>query len=239
MVPIEEYNRLYTTRYEISEKTLALILMKAQQRMVEKNGVRVNGFSYIHPDLAYYKKQNVEVRYSESDYTRCFIIPPPTEAIPNPAIIEAEAVIAGGALHPNKQSMALVAQQRRHEDKIKREHSLLTHSMIRGESVEDRVAAQLEPDEEWASEAVAVAGGGGGGSAFGGGRAASSPPSDGLSSPARVHQLTRLDRLRITAPRASQLVTVDQVRDTATDESIFEELEEPASGGVRLWDDEE
>ena len=224
VVPIEEYNRLYTTRYEISEKTLAMVLLKADNRKVEKNGVRINNFFYLHPDLAYYKKQYVEVRYSEDDYTRCFVIPPPTDAIPNPDIIEAQAVVAGGALRPNKETMAMVAHQRKHESKIRREHQFLTQSIIRGESVEDRVAAQLEPEvEEEFQVAVAV-----------GERATGS---GSTQPPARVHLVGRLDRRRV-GPQRIQPVTVDQVKAVEVDESIFEE-EETASMGVKLWEDED
>jgi hypothetical protein len=223
VVPIEEYQRLYTTHYTISEHTLALLLMKAEQRLVRKNGVSLfqQGFSYLHPDLAYYKGQYVEVRFSEDDYSRVFIVPPPTEAIPNPKIIEAHLVTRGGVLHPNKQTLAMISHQRKHEEKIIREHSLLTHSMIRGESAEDRVAAQFEPEVEEAEVAIAV-GGGASGAGF------SQPP-------ARVHLVGRLDRLS-KGRGAIRPVTVDQVANTQTDESIFEA---PASGGVRMWDDEE
>lgn len=223
VVPMEEYRRLYTTRYEISESTLALLLMKAEQRMVKKNGVRMFNFSYLHPDLAYYKGQNVEVRYSEDDYSRCFIIPPPTDAIPNPNIIEAQAVIAGTIRRPNKQTQMLISTQKKHEAKIIREVQLINYSMIRGESVEDRVAAQLEPEvEEEAQVAIAV-----GAEAAGSGFA---PP------PARVHLVGRLDRKRVGGPKAIRPVTVDQVKDTPVDDSIFEE---PSSGVVKMWEDDE
>jgi hypothetical protein len=225
VVPIEEHERLYTTRYEISETTLALLLMKVKSCKVEKNGVRMNGFSYLHPDLAYYKKQYVEVRYSEDDYTRCFVIPPPTNAIPNPQIIEAQAVIAGSILKPNKQSQAMVAQQRKHEEKIKREHSLLTHSIIRGESTEDRVVAQLEPEVEEVSQVALAVGSNATGSGF-------TP-----IPPARVHLVGRLDRRHVRS-QTIRPVTVDQVKETQVDESIFE-APETASAGVKLWEDDD
>jgi hypothetical protein len=251
VVPIEEYQRLYTTHYTISEQTLAMLLMKAEQRMVRKNGVSLfqHGFSYLHPDLAPYKGKGiyVEVRYSEDDYSHVWIIPPPTHDIPNPAMIRAELVTRGGVLKPNKETLAMVSRQRKHEERVIREHSFINQSIIRGESVEDRIAAEIEPEEERVFEAVAVAGGGGS-DGGGQGRALSTsldghssparPPGEGPSHRASVHQLHRFDGKRLGGHKAIRPVTVDQVRDTETDESIFE-VEEPASGAVRMWDDEE
>ncbi len=226
VVPLEEYQRLYTTHYTISERTLAMLLMKAEQRMVRKNGVSLfqQGFSYLHPDLAHYKGKGiyVEVRYSEDDYSHVWIIPPPTDAIPNPDMIKAELVTRGGVLRPNKETLAMVSHQRKHEERVIREAQLINQSMIRGESIEDRVAAQFEPEVEEAQIAVA----GGAGVGF------SSGPS------ARVHQLHRFDRKRSGGQQAIRPASVDQVASTQTDESIFE-VEDPASGGVRMFEEDE
>jgi hypothetical protein len=135
-----------------------------------------------------------------------------------------------------------------HERKVINEFQLLNQSLIRGETVEDRVAQMIEPEEEQVLEAVAAAGGGG---AFGGqGRAV--PTADSLSSSARepgeangsshrasVHLMNRLDRRRVGAS-AIRPVTVDEVAEVEIDESIFEN-EEPSGNGsvVKMWEDEE
>jgi hypothetical protein len=242
VVPIEEYKRLYTTHYEISEKTLALVLMKAEKRVVRKNGVSINGFEYLHTQLAYYKKLEVEVRYSDDDFRRVFIVPPPTDAIPHPDIIEADAVIRGGVRNPNRETQKQIARQRNFEEKVKRDHDYITQSMIRGESVQDRVAAQIEPEEE-VEVRIAVSGGDGRGRVFEGTHA-----SHGLAStsggPARVHQLTRLDRKRI-GRSAIRPVTVDQVAELEVDEDLFDAGENfdqekaTGKGKVRMWEPED
>jgi len=240
VVPIEEYQRLYTTHYEISEQTLALVLMKAEKRIPRKNGVSINGFEYLHEQLAYYKGLEVEVRYSDDDFRRVFIVPPPTDAIPNPDIIEAEAVIRGGVLKPNRETQKQVARQRNFEEKVRRDHNFITQSIIRGESVQDRVAAQIEPEEE-VEFRIAVSGGDGRGRVFEGTHASSDLTSTS-GGPARVHQLTRLDRKHV-GRAAIRPVTVDEVVETEVDESIFEELFDAervnGNGKVRMWDAEE
>ena len=40
IIPVEEYRRMYTPRYEISSETLALLLMKSEKGRVRKNGVQ-------------------------------------------------------------------------------------------------------------------------------------------------------------------------------------------------------
>jgi hypothetical protein len=234
VVPIEEYHRLYTTRYEISDNTLALVLMKAEMRTVRKNGVAINGFDYLHTQLAYYKGLEVEVRYSDDDYKRVFIIPPPTDAIPHPDIIEVEALIRGGVVNPNRESQKKVARQKNFEAKVRRDHEYITQSMIRGESVQDRVAAQIEPEEE-VEVRIAVSGGEG--------RMASPYLASPSGGPARVHQFTRLDRKRVGAA-AIRPVTVDQVAEIEIDEDVFdEEIEqgERIKGNVKvkMWEDDE
>jgi len=72
LVPLEEYRRLYTTRYEIRQETLALLLMRAERRRVRKNGVQCfqSSWFYYHEALAEFKGADVEVRYADGDYSR-------------------------------------------------------------------------------------------------------------------------------------------------------------------------
>lgn len=245
IVPMEEYERLYTTRYEISEEALALLVMKAERRRVGKNGIWLHqrNWSYLHPDLAYYKGQDVEVRYDE-DFSRCFVVTPK-------GILEASLVTASTLRNPNKETLATIKRQTAHERNIIREHSLLTQSMIRGETTEDRVAQMIEPEEERVPLAVAAAGGNG--VAFWGqGHAAPATGSHsssarepgehvGVGHRASVHQFTRLGGRRISSVPATRPVTVDQVAEVEIDESIFEDEEPQSNGGnlVKMWEDEE
>lgn len=143
VVPIREYERLYTTRYEIEEDTLSMLLRQADKRKIGKNGVQYfqNHFYYLHEEMSEFKGREVEIRF-DSDYTRIWA------HLPNGRTVEAPLMTASGVLNPNKQTMAIVAKQRAYEQKVARDHQLISQSNWRGETVEDRVQATLGPVEE-------------------------------------------------------------------------------------------
>jgi len=200
IVPIDEYQRLYTTRYEISDEALALFLMKVENRKVMKDGVWLHNRNwwYLNQAMWPYKGQDVEVRYSEDDYSRCWIV------APDGVIIEAQLVTPSNILNPNKATLKLIAEAAAHERKVIKEFSFITQSQIRGESVEDRVAALIQPED--VAEAVAVAGGSG--AVF---------PAAPI---AQVHSFTRMDRTKIRAPKA-RMVTAHEVSSAAVETDIF------------------
>lgn len=195
LVPLEEFHRLYTTRYEIAEEALALLLMKSEKRTIRKNGVRCTGtpahWNYYHPAMTEFKGQDVEVRYSHDDYSHVWVI------LPNNQICEAELITPTSVLNPNKQTLKQVAEASARERKLIRDHQLLNFSMLRGETTEDRVVAQIE--EEEVIEAVAAEAGG----------------------QARVQKITRMDAPKLRSVKARS-VTVEQVAAVEADESIFD-----------------
>ncbi|MCA1636084.1 MAG: Mu transposase C-terminal domain-containing protein [Acidobacteria bacterium] len=69
---------MYQTRFEIAPETLALLLMKAEQRVIRKNGIQCfqKHWFYWHDALSIYKGQSVEVRYSDGDYSRVRVVLP-------------------------------------------------------------------------------------------------------------------------------------------------------------------
>lgn len=211
IVPMQEYQRLYTTRFDISEQSLALLLMKAEKRVIGKIGVGISeGFKtwrYFHPAMSEFKGKEVEVRYDSNDLARAFVI------LPNGQVCEAELVEKSGYLTPNKQTATLMKQTEARERRLIREHNLLTQSLLRGERLDERVAAEYEIEQEEADEAIAA---------------------DGTGQ-ARVHRITRLDKPKLRAVQ-SRTVTVDQVTAVEPDNSIFVE---PARGTVSEFDFEE
>lgn len=199
VVPIEEYHRLYTTHYTISEEALALFLMKVEKRKVTKNGVWLHqrNWWYLNSALWEYKNDTeVEVRYSEDDYSRCWVV------VPDGKIIEAQLVTPTTILNPNKATVKMVAEAAAHERKVIRQFSFITQSQIRGESVEDRVAALIQPEE--VVDVAAVAGGG----------------VDVMPVPAQVHSFTRMDHQKVRVPKKRN-VTAHDVTTTIADSNIF------------------
>lgn len=182
IIPLEEHNRLYTTRYEISEESLALLLMKSVKRQIGKNGVTLfrRGWWYLHKAMSEFKTRDVEVCYDDADYNRVWVV------LPDGRICEADRLRGGPVTNPNRAALKTVKEVERHERKVNRDYLMIRASAARGESVEDRVAAQLEQNEEIA-EPIAV--------------------NDGP----RVHRLTRMDRPKLRA-EVAPAVSVDAIR---------------------------
>lgn len=196
IVPLEEYQRLYTTRYDISHESLALLLMHAERRTIGKIGVGCEAayktWKYFNRAMAEFKGCEVEVRYDSNDLSRVWVI------LPNGQPCEAELVEKSGYMTPNKQTVSLMKRQEAFERKTFRDWNLINQSIVRGDTLEDRVVAQYEIESD-ETEAVAMEAG----------------------SPARVHQLTRMDKPKLRAVPRTRAITVDQIASVEADDSIF------------------
>jgi hypothetical protein len=192
--PTEEFSRLYTTRYDISEETLSLLLMKAEKRRVRKNGVQCfqKNWFYYHESMSAFKGKDVEVRFSDDDYGRVFVI------LPNHKVCQAELITPTSLINPDKRTLNTVRRARAFERGIIKDFTLIAQSNIRGESVEDRVAQQLDLNETEEGEAVRIA---------------------SSNSTSVIHKITRLDGRMIRECRDD--ITADGVASAVTDESIF------------------
>lgn len=183
IIPIAEYNRLYTTRYDISPEALALFLMKVEKRKIGKDGIQMfqSHWYFLHEAMTEFKGQEVEVRYTDGDYSRIWAI------LPNAQIVEASLVTPSSIVNPNKKTMEMVKRQQHHERKVIRDFQFIQQSNFRGENAEDRVAQLINPEEiERQEEKIAV-----------------------NESP-RIHALTRFDKSKIQTGK-SKTVSTEQV----------------------------
>ncbi|MEQ1645814.1 MAG: Mu transposase C-terminal domain-containing protein, partial [Pyrinomonadaceae bacterium] len=154
IVPVREYERLYTTRYEISEDTLAMLLMRAAKRKIGKDGVQFfqSNWHFLHEAMSEFKGQEIEIRYTDNDWDSIYAV------LPNGNIVKAERLSSSGVLNPNKKTMGIVAKTRAYEQKIAREHLLIEQSNWRGETTEERVNALLvSPDDALPPEQEKIA----------------------------------------------------------------------------------
>jgi hypothetical protein len=161
IVPLEEYDRLYTTRYEIPEETLALLLMKRAKKQIGKNGLnlfRANWW-YVSPELAGRDGESVEYRYSDEDLERVWIILTARNKSETDKIVEAKRVSTSGLLNVNKDTLTLIKKYEAKKKQVVRDFQIFTHAAIRGETAEDAIAAQLQQEvEEFEMPKVAAMG---------------------------------------------------------------------------------
>jgi hypothetical protein len=144
VVPLEEYRRLYTTPYQISTKAITTLLMKAEGRSIRKDGVQCfqKHWFYWHERMSEYKGAKVEIRYTDRDYRRIWVV------LPDGDLCEAKLLTPTSLLHPNRETLKTVAKARAHERKLIRDFHLIVQSEVRGKGVEDRVQVRLpEPSE--------------------------------------------------------------------------------------------
>lgn len=198
VVPADEYRLLYTTRYEISWETLALLLMKSERRVIGKNGVRCfqRHWFYFDEAMSEFKGSSVEVRYADDDYTKVFVV------LPNARLCEARRVNASPLLNPDKETLKRVRRAKANERKLAEDFQLLTHSTFRRETVEDRVARELGSVDEQSSV---------------------DNQEDAEHRQGVVHRLMRLRRPKRTGVSVGEAVTSDLVSQSPSDTSIFDE----------------
>jgi transposase InsO family protein len=197
IVPLDEYKRLYTTRYEIPPKTLALIIMKSARRKIGKLGVNCfrKSWNYYHDAMSEFKGRFVEVRYSEDDYSRVFVV------LPDGVICEALLITRTSIINPNKETIKVVKKIQAHDKEVIRNFQLIAQSNSRGETVEDRASHLLEAHGEETE-----------------GRETMGEE----SKQSQVFLWTRLERKKLYAVSSQREVTVSDVAGVEADLSIFD-----------------
>lgn len=170
--------------------------MKSDQRVVGKNGVQCfqKHWFYFEELMSEFKGCSVEIRYSDDDYNKVFVV------LPNGRMCEAQRINPTSLLNPDKETVKRIRQAKANERRLVDNFELLTQSHLRGETVEDRVALELgavqEQEEEGSYETA-------------------------RSSQGRIHQLTRLDHVRQKQEPRHAAVTSSMVSKSLADTSIF------------------
>ena len=138
IIPIKEYKRLYQTKYKIPEIEIALLLLKADKRVVRKNGVRCfrRNWYYMHPSLSQVKGEKIQIRYTSRDYSSIYAVLPDNE------VCKAELITPTSIINPNKETLQQIAKLRRQENEIIKNYQLISESEQRGENIDDRYLAQ-------------------------------------------------------------------------------------------------
>jgi hypothetical protein len=192
VTPIEEFRRLYTTRYEIRAETVALALLRKDSRTITKNGVSCfrRGWNYWNRVFSRLKGQKIEIRFTERDCRRIWVV------LPDKSVEEAELVTPTSLLNPNQETLRMVARTRQQEKKLIDEFQLLAQSRLRGESLEDRVNRQLSLSPDAAEPSIA------------------SPRST-------VYRMTRLDRRPLKAVPVGSSLEIDEPAEYPQEPVIF------------------
>jgi hypothetical protein len=196
IIPIEEYRRLYTTRYEISPKTLALLLLKSEKRVIEKDGVNCfrRNWYYYHESMSPFKGNNAEVLFSDDDYRSVWVI------LPNNGLCEAKLISPTSILNPNKETLQTVRDASAKERQLIKDFQLLNESQLRGETTEDRVMKRIgQADGETLRTSVIE------------------PQANAGS----VHQLTRFDHSKLVSIASSKETDARYIPDGKADDSMF------------------
>ena len=92
--------------------------------------------------MSAYKGAKVEVRFTDRDYGRVWVV------LPDGDLCEASLITPTPLLNPNRETLKVVAQARARERKIIRDFHLIAQSEVRGEGVEDRVNIQIQEESE-------------------------------------------------------------------------------------------
>ena len=204
VVPVEEYNRLYTTRFEIDEDSLGLLTLKSESRVIKKLGVRVTGTPanhyFYHPGMFEFKGKEVEVLSNEADYSAVKVILP---SVP-PQLVMAMPQTPVSVLTPDKGVMKEIMAQQAHERKLAKEWAPWNERVRKGITAEDVVAAAHAEYELEENEAVAV----------------------NESPKGRVQKITRMDRLAKARTNIAKPISLEAVRAAKADETIFEDRPE-------------
>lgn len=208
VIPIQELNAMYS-RVHISEEAMAFLLLKSARKKIGKNGVTlvIEGYQlqFLHPEMSEHKGDDIEIRYTNNDFSHIWAILPATDRKPQ-RIVKVDLVNRSGLLNPNKETLGLIAKQANHERKLQRDYTLLNQSIWRGETTEDRVVQMQEIEQEQPQEIQLLKTGTDGGT---------------------VHRMTRFDAPKIVG--SSHQVSAEQVESA----EIIDIFRKPVKGKIK------
>lgn len=136
ITPIEEFNSLYTTRYEIPQDLVATLLLKSKVKTIGKNGVICfqKNYSYWHDSMAEVADGvKVQIKFTDQDYKKIWVV------MPDKKLVEAKLVEPVAFLNPNKETLKMVKKMEAKKRETIRNFHLLQQSNLRFENTEKQL----------------------------------------------------------------------------------------------------
>lgn len=139
IIPLKEYQSLYTTRYEIPQDLVTTLLLKTSSRKIGKIGINCfrKNWLYWHPEMSDFKGLKVQIKYTDQDYKTILVV------LPDKRCVEATLIEPSSILSPNKETLKQIKKIEAQEKQNIKNFHLLQHSKLRFETAEEKIIKSI------------------------------------------------------------------------------------------------